>query len=170
MIRKVLLAIAIVLPMCVSAQVTKIAVVNIQEIYNACPEKAAAEKVLTDLSNQYKQEYKLMQDEFGKKYADYQRLANDPKVSATIKERRMQEIQNEDENVKQFLQKVDKELADKKAELNSEIYAKINAALKTVGDAGAFTYIFDVSQTPLAYTGATAIDLTATVKEVLGLK
>lgn len=170
MIRKVLLAIAIVLPMCVSAQVTKIAVVNIQEIYNACPEKAAAEKVLTDLSNQYKQEYKLMQDEFGKKYADYQRLANDPKVSATIKERRMQEIQNEDENVKQFLQKVDKELADKKAALNSEIYAKINAALKTVGDAGAFTYIFDVSQTPLAYTGATAIDLTATVKEVLGLK
>lgn len=170
MIRKVLLAIAIVLPMCVSAQVTKIAVVNIQEIYNACPEKAAAEKVLTDLSNQYKQEYKLMQDEFGKKYADYQRLANDPKVSATIKERRMQEIQNEDENVKQFLQKVDKELADKKAALNSEIYAKINAALKTVGDAGVFTYIFDVSQTPLAYTGATAIDLTATVKEVLGLK
>lgn len=170
MIRKVLLAIAIVLPMCVSAQVTKIAVVNIQEIYNACPEKAAAEKVLTDLSNQYKQEYKLMQDEFGKKYADYQRLANDPKVSATIKERRMQDIQNEDEKVKQFLQKVDKELADKKAELNNEIFAKINAALKSVGDAGAFTYIFDVSQTPLAYTGATAIDLTTTVKEVMGLK
>lgn len=170
MIKKLLLVLVALMPMCVSAQIVKIAVVNIQHIYNACPEKAAAEKVLTDLSKQYQREYKLMQDEFGKKYADYQRLANDASVSATIKERRMTEIQDEDEKVKQFLKKVDNELADKKAELNKTIYAKIDAAVKAVGDAGGFTYIFDVSQTPLAYMGATAVDLTAIVKEKLGLK
>ena len=153
------------MPMCMTAQIVKIAVVNIQNVYDACPEKAAAQAALSELSQQYKQEYKLMQDDFGKKYADYQRLANDPKVSATINE-----IQDEDDKVKQFLQQVDKELADKKAELNKEIYAKINAAVKAVGEAGDFTYIFDISQTPLAYTGPTAIDLTQLVKERLGLK
>lgn len=158
------------MPMCMTAQIVKIAVVNIQDVYDACPEKVAAQAALSELSQQYKQEYKLMQDDFGKKYADYQRLANDPKVSATIKERRMNEIQDEDDKVKQFLQQVDKELADKKAELNKEIYAKINVAVKAVGEAGDFTYIFDISQTPLAYTGPTAIDLTQLVKERLGLK
>lgn len=170
MMKKLLLVLVALMPLCVSAQIVKIAVVNIKHIYNACPEKAAAEKVLADLSKQYQQEYRLMQDEFGKKYADYQRLANDASVSATIKERRMTEIQDEDEKVKQFLKKVDMELADKKAELNKVIYAKIDAAVKAVGDAGGFTYIFDVSQTPLAYTGPTAVDLTAIVKEKLGLK
>ena len=159
MIKKLLLVLAALMPMCMTAQIVKIAVVNIQNVYDACPEKAAAQAALSELSQQYKQEYKLMQDDFGKKYADYQRLANDPKVSATIKERRMNEIQDEDDKVKQFLQQVDKEL-----------YAKINAAVKAVGEAGDFTYIFDISQTPLAYTGPTAIDLTQLVKEKLGLK
>ena len=118
MIKKLLLVLAALMPMCMTAQIVKIAVVNIQDVYDACPEKAAAQAALSELSQQYKQEYKLMQDDFGKKYADYQRLANDPKVSATIKERRMNEIQDEDDKVKQFLQQVDKELADKKAELN----------------------------------------------------
>ena len=170
MVKKILLLLVMSIPLCVSAQIVKMAVVNIQDIYDACPEKAAAEKTLTDLSNQYQNEYKMMQDEFGKKYADFQRLANDAKVAATIKERRVQEIQDEDAKVKQFLLQVDKELAAKKAELNKVIYAKINAAVKAVGDAGGFTYIFDVSQTPLAYTGPTAIDLTSMVKEKLGLK
>lgn len=170
MIKKLLLVLAALMPMCMTAQIVKIAVVNIQDVYDACPEKAAAQAALSELSQQYKQEYKLMQDDFGKKYADYQRLANDPKVSATIKERRMNEIQDEDDKVKQFLQQVDKELAAKKAELNKDIYAKINAAVKAVGEAGDFTYIFDISQTPLAYTGPTAIDLTQLVKERLGLK
>lgn len=53
MIKKLLLVLVALMPMCVSAQIVKIAVVNIQHIYNACPEKAAAEKVLTDLSKQY---------------------------------------------------------------------------------------------------------------------
>ena len=156
MIKKLLLVLAALMPMCMTAQIVKIAVVNIQDVYDACPEKAAAQAALSELSQQYKQEYKLMQEDFGKKYADYQRLANDPK--------------DEDDKVKQFLQQVDKELADKKAELNKEIYAKINAAVKAVGEAGDFTYIFDISQTPLAYTGPTAIDLTQLVKERLGLK
>lgn len=158
------------LPMAMAAQMVKIAVVNIQEVYNACPEKAAAEKVLADLSAQYQQEYKLMQDDFGKKYADFQRLSGDAKVSATIKERRMKEIQDEDEKVKQFLKKVDQELATKKEALNAEIFAKIRTAMKAIGEAGDFTYIFDISQTPLAYTGPTAIDLTPLLKEKLGLK
>lgn len=66
MIKKLLLVLAALMPMCMTAQIVKIAVVNIQDVYDACPEKAAAQAALSELSQQYKQEYKLMQDDFGK--------------------------------------------------------------------------------------------------------
>ena len=56
MIKKLLLVLAALMPMCMTAQIVKIAVVNIQDVYDACPEKAAAQAALSELSQQYKQE------------------------------------------------------------------------------------------------------------------
>ncbi|MGM9868467.1 MAG: OmpH family outer membrane protein [Sodaliphilus sp.] len=170
MMKRVMLLLVALLPICAWAQSQKIAVVDVVSIYNACPEKDSAEHVLANLSAQYQKEYKLMQDDFGKKYAEFQRIANDPSVAPTIKERRIQEIQDEDEKVKQFVKTVDKELAQKKAELKKPILAKIHQAIKAVGEEVGYTYIFDVSQTPLLYQGADAINLTPLIKEKLGLK
>lgn len=170
MMKRLIILLLAVLPLCAWAQSQKIAVVDVMSIYNACPEKDSAEHVLSNLSAQYHKEYKLMQDDFGKKYAEFQRISNDPSVAPTIKERRIREIQDEDEKVKQFVKTVDKELTQKKADLQTPILAKIHQAIKAVGEAGDFTYIFDISQTPLAYTGPTAIDLTQLVKDELGLK
>ena len=68
-----------------------------------------------------------------------------------------------------FLAKSQASLATMKQELEAPIYAKINAAIKAVGDAGQYTYIIDVSKTPVLYAGTGAIDLTGQVKKALGL-
>ena len=170
MMKHLMILLVAFLPLCTWAQAQKIAVVDVMSIYNACPEKDSAEHVLADLSAQFHKEYKLMQDDFGKKYAEFQRLANDPSVAPTIKERRIREIQDEDEKVKQFVKAVDKELSQKKVALQPPILAKIHQAIKAVGEEAGYTYIFDISQTPLLYQGADAIDLTKLVKEKLGLK
>ena len=164
MMKHLMILLVAFLPLCTWAQAQKIAVVDVMSIYNACPEKDSAEHVLADLSAQFHKEYKLMQDDFGKKYAEFQRLANDPSVAPTIKERRIRE------KVKQFVKAVDKELSQKKVALQTPILAKIHQAIKAVGEEAGYTYIFDISQTPLLYQGADAIDLTKLVKEKLGLK
>ena len=69
MMKHLMILLVAFLPLCTWAQAQKIAVVDVMSIYNACPEKDSAEHVLADLSAQFHKEYKLMQDDFGKKYA-----------------------------------------------------------------------------------------------------
>ena len=169
MIKRILLILVALVPLCMAADSAKIAVVNIQAIYNAMPEKVNAEAQLQQMSAQYQAEYKSLQDEFNKKYAAYQTLAADATVLASIKERRMQEIQANDQMIQDFLKKADADLASRKTALNDAIMEKIKVAVKAVGDEEECTYILDVSSTPVVYTGADAVDLTAKVKAKLGL-
>ena len=84
---------------------------------------------------------------------------------------RMSEIylQMEKEKREEYTAEEKREMAELKQELEAPIYAKINAAIKEVGDAGRYTYIIDVSQAPVVYTGVGAIDLTRQVKKALGV-
>ena len=87
--KRLLIIVMLVLPLCVAAQ--KIGVVDSKAIFEAMPEKVEAEKQLNDLLEQYKAENTRLEKEFNQKYGDFQALpANTAK---SIKERRMQEIQ-----------------------------------------------------------------------------
>lgn len=167
--KKAFIALLIAAPLCLMAQTAKIGHVDIKAIYNAMPEKAQAQAQLEAFSKQYQIEYNTVQEEFNKKFADYQALAVDAATPATIKERRMQEIQESDHKIQRFLNKADADIAAKEKELNAPILEKINKAIKAVGAEGGFTYILDISSTPVPYTGPDAIDLTPQVKAKLGL-
>lgn len=167
--KKILLAFIATAPLCLMAQTAKIAHVDVKAIYNAMPEKTQAQAQLEAFSKQYQIEYNTVQEEFNKKFADYQALAADAATPATIKERRMQEIQESDHKIQRFLNKADADIAAKEKELNAPILEKINKAIKAVGAEGGYTYILDVSATPVPYMGPDAIDVTPLVKAKLGL-
>lgn len=167
-IKRFILLAMFVMPLAMMAQV-KIATVDVQAIFDLMPETKAANEAINKLSQQYKAEYELMQQEFNSKYASYQSIAGDDDIPVTIRDRRVREIQDSNRDIEAFLEKTQTALMEKKKELEKPIYDKINAAIKQVGDAGGYTYIFDVSKTPLAYVGSGAIDLTASVKKVLGI-
>ena len=168
MIKK-LLSILVVLPVLCYAQ-TGIALVNVDEVLNAMPEKIQAEAALQELSSKYQDEHTLLKEEFNRKYADFQAIASDPATPATIKERRMQEIRQNDIQIKAFERDVQADLDSKRAELFVPIQAKLNSAIQATGDEAGVTYIIDSSKQPIIYCGTDAIDLTDKVKSHLGIK
>ena len=165
-LREILIAMLLAGPLCLGAQ-NKIATVDVKAIYDVMPEKLEAEAQLKATSEQYQKEYKAVQDEFNQKYAAYQAL--DASTPVTIKERRMQEIQENDQKIQQFLNEAESDLEKREKELSDPIKAKILSAIKSVGIEGGYTSIIDSSKTSLVYTGADAIDVTVAVKAKLGL-
>ena len=192
MIKKMFLALVAVLPMVANAGVSnagaaedeapaqqtsasdvvsttflKIDTVNVQELFDAMPEKATAEASLKNASDKYQAEYKTIQDEFNKKYADYQALANDAATPQTIKERRMQELQENDQKIQTFQRQAKLDLDELRKNLTAPIYAKIQKAVEAVGNEEGITYIIDTSDNRVVFRGAGAIDVTAKVKAKL---
>lgn len=162
------LAIAL-LPMAVMAQM-RIATVDVQAVFNALPEAKAAAEKLDEASKQLKAEYEMMQAEFNDKYEAYQLIASDNKTPQTIKDRRVREIQDGNRDIDRFLAQSKMSLDAQKQTLEAPIYNKINAAIKQVGEDAGYTYIIDVSRSPVVYAGATAVDVTDAVLRVLGVK
>lgn len=168
-IKRIIAIAAALVPMAVMAQM-RIATVDVQAVFNAMPEAKAATEKLATASQQLKAEYEMMQNEFNQKYAAYQAIATDNSTPQTIKDRRVREIQDSDRDIEKFLAKSKASLEEQKQALEAPIYKKIDAAIKEVGDAGGYTYIIDLSKSPVVYSGAGAIDLTEAVKKSLGVE
>ncbi len=167
MIKKVLLALMVALPMCVSAQTAvKLGIVNTNTVFEAMPERAAAQTQLESASKTFEEEFKKLTDEMDKKYAEYQAL--DASTPESIKERRMQDIQDLNTRIQQFRVQAQQDLERQQQQLMAPIQEKIDAAIKAVGAEGNFTMIFQ-DMIP-SYVGADVIDVTPVVKTKLGLK
>ena len=167
-IKRLLTLVLAIMPLAMMAQM-KIATVDVQAIFNAMPETKAASEVLENASKHFKAEYEMMQAEFNRKYEAYQAMSVDKDVPQTIRDRRIREIQDGDREIEVFLENSKNTLNQQKQALEAPIYDKIQQAIKQVGDAGGYTYIIDVSKTPIVYSGANAVDLTSAVKNALGV-
>ncbi len=168
MIKKLLLAALIAVPMCLSAQALKFGNVNSQKIFEIMPEKATAEKTLVEVSKKYEDEFKKLQEEFNKKYTDFQALAADTPQS--IKDRRMQELQENQTKIQNFQQMASQDIQKQQETLLAPISDKLQKAIQAVGAEGNFTYIFDTSIPAVVYSGAPSEDITPLVKAKLGIK
>lgn len=164
--KKLIVFLMMVLPLGAFAQDVKIAFVNTQEVITAMPELSAMEKQMTDINEKYKVELKQMQDEYQKKYSDY--IAQQDSLTENIKLRRMQEIQDIQERINNFLQVAEQDVQKKQQELFAPIQQKVQVAIKAIGEEKGYMYIIDPSV--LLYKGTSAIDATPFVKSKLGLK
>ena len=167
---KRILTIAVaLLPLMLLAQ-ARIAVINSQQIFDLMPEKAQAEAQLQSLSDKYHAEYQMMMDEFDKKYADYQTIAVEPSTPAAIRDRRMQELQQEDQKIRDFEQRANDDITARREALTKPITSKVQAAITAAGQQGGYDMVFDTAVTPVAFVGPNIVDLTPAVKAILGLK
>ncbi len=166
--KRILLIVAAMLPLMVMAQ-ARIGIVNSQQLFDLMPEKAAAEAQLKTLSERYHNEYLMLQREFDKKYADYQTIAADATMPETIKERRVQELQESDKKMREFERRAADDIAAQRTALTQPIADRVQAAIRTAGEQGAFDLVLDTAVTPVAYAGPATIDITPMVKTILGL-
>lgn len=150
----------------VNAQEVKIAFVNTQEVFMALPEVSDMQKKLEDLNAKYKKELETMQSEYQKKYSDF--IAQQDSLTENIKVRRMQEVQDMQQRMDNFVQVAQQDVSKQQQDLMAPIQQKIADAIKAVGTEQGYTYIIDPQV--LLYQGTNAIDATQLVKTKLGLK
>ena len=156
------------LPLMLMAQ-ARIGIVNSQQLFDLMPEKAAAEAQLKTMSDRYHAEYELIKSEFDKKFADYQTVAADASTPETIKERRVQELQESDKKMREFERRAANDIAARREALTKPITDKIQAAIRQAGVQGNFDIVLDTAVTPVAYTGPSTVNLMDVVKAILGL-
>lgn len=167
MIKKILLALAVALPVFASAQ-AKFGTVDIEAVITATPEYTEAQNQVAEASKKYEASYKSLQDELNKLYAEFQQLNNDPSTPQSIKDLRIQDIQDKDERSKQFLQTAQQDLERLNQQLMQPIQEKMINAIQAVGTENGFTMIFPAGMS--IFNGADVIDATPLVKAKLGIQ
>lgn len=166
MIKKLLVAALIALPTVAFAQ--KFAVINTQSIIEVMPEMAAARTQIENASKKYEDEFKKLTDAFQASYTEYQKLEADASTPQTIKDRRVQELQEMQGKIEQFRTTASQDLQKQQEQLMAPIQQKVIDALKGVGQDGAYTMVFE-NVVPV-YVGTDVEDITPKVKARLGLK
>ena len=166
MFKKILTVVAVALALPVIAAAQKFGTVDVNAIFTAMPETTAAQTQLQEANKKYEDEFKKLQEEVDKKYQEFQALPEGTPES--IKERRMQEIQELAQKIDTFRNTASQDLQRQQEQLMAPIQQKIVEAIKTVGQEGNYTFILE-NGVP-AYSGTDVTDVTAAVKAKLGIK
>lgn len=166
MFKKIAIALAIALAMPLVAAAQKFGTVDADAVMQVMPETTAAMNQLQEASKKFDEEYKKLQDEIEKKYQEFQGLAADTPES--IKERRMQEMQELAQKADRFRQTASEDLQRQQQELLAPIQQKLVDAIKSVGQEGSYTMIFPAGVA--VYQGTDVVDITPLVRTKLGLK
>ena len=162
--KKIILAIALVLPMAVSAQ--KFGHVNTQELFAQMPEVNAVRAQMDTIQSQYESQLAMMQEEFKKKVQDFQ--AQEATLAEAIKQIRQQELQEMQQRIQLFYQTAEQDIQKKQQELLAPVHEKMSKAIQAVGQKEGYTYIFDSAV--MVYISETALDAMPAVKKELGIK
>ena len=171
MLKKIALVLMLALPMGVFAQNLKFGHINAQEIVSAMPEFAKAQSDIEALDKQLTSELQRTQEEFNKKYQEFQQAIAKDSLPANIAERRQKELQDMMQRQEQFQQGAQQQMQKAQADAMAPIYKKLDDAIKAVGAAEGVIYIFDLARTPVAYVNESqSINLTPKVKTQLGIK
>ena len=142
--------------------------VNTQEIIQAMPEYNKAKTEIEALTNQYEADLKSMQDELQKKGDAFEK--EQATLPDNIKQRRQQELQDMYTKIQQSFQDNQQALAKAQQEKMQAITTKVLDAIKSVGQAGGYVYIMEMGA-GIPYISTTlSTDVTAQVKQKLGLK
>jgi outer membrane protein len=162
--KKIIIAMLLVLPLAVSAQ--KFGHINTQELFTQMPEVAQVKLKMDTIQSQYENQVASMTEEIQKKYQDYQ--AQEATMTDAIKQVRQQELQEMQQRLQQFYQIAEQDIQKKQQELLAPVHEKMAKAIKAVGERDGYTYIFD-SQA-MVHIGTDANDVTPAVKKELGIK
>ncbi len=162
--KKLIIAMMLILPMAVSAQ--KFGHINTQELFAQMPEVAKVKLQMDTVQAQYENQLASMNEEFQKKYQDYQ--AQEPTMADAIKQIRQQELQEMQQRIQLFYQTAEQDIQKKQQELLLPVHERMAKAIKAVGERDGYTYIFDSAA--MVHIGDDAKDVTPAVKKELGIK
>ena len=164
--KKVILLALLLVPMSLCAQ--KFGHFDSSAIIQLMPEYTTAQNELQQLQTQYENDLKRMQDELQAKNDDLEK--NAATLPDAVKQRREQEIQDLYQRMNQYFQTSQQDMQKAQQEKMALITQKVTSAIKEIGVAGGYVYVMD-STSGIPYISETlSTDVTAQVKQKLGLK
>lgn len=166
MIKKILIAILVALPVSLSAQ--KIGVVDLMAIVQSAPETAAAQKTLQEAQKQYQADLQKLQEEAQKAYDEYNKLKGDASTPATILERHEKSLGEMSQKIQQHAQTYDQDLQQQQEQLMAPIVDKVQKAAQAVGQEKGLTVV--LPKGAVLYMSAEVVDLDPLVKAKLGIQ
>jgi outer membrane protein len=164
--KKLIAILFLMAPLAIFAQ--KFGHLNSADIIQAMPEYTKAQTELQELEKQMSNELQLMETELAKKSEAYEK--EKATLPANIQQRREQELQELYGKMQQYYQTSQQELAQASQEKMAALTEKITKAIKEVGAAGGYLYIFDVASGIPYISETLSTDVTAAVKAKLGIK
>jgi outer membrane protein len=171
MLKKIALVMLLALPMGVFAQNLKFGHINAQEIITVMPEFTKAQNDIQTLEKQLTAELQRTQEEFNKKYQEFQQAIAKDSLPPNIAERRQKELQDMMQRQEQFQQDAQQQMQKAQNDAMAPIFQKLDNAIKAVGAAEGVVYIFDLARTSIPYVNESqSINLTNKVKANLGIK
>lgn len=162
--KKLILALALALPMIASAQ--KFGHVDTQALFAQMPEMAIVKLQMDTIQTQYENQLAMMQEELQKKAQDYN--AQKATMAEGIQQIREQELNDMYQRIQVFLQTAEQDIKNKQQELMVPVHERMSKAIQAVGAKEGYTYIFDSAA--MVYIAPDAIDVMPAVKKELGIK
>lgn len=164
--KKLIAILFLMAPLAIFAQ--KFGHLNSADIMQIMPEYKAAQTEIQNLEKQYTNELQMMESELAKKSEAYEK--EKATLPANIAQRREAELQELYGRMQQYYQQSQQELAQASQEKMNVIVEKITKAIKEVGVAGGYLYIFDTSSGIPYISETLSTDVTGAVKAKLGIQ
>ena len=162
--KKILVILALVLPMMASAQ--KYGHVNTAELFQLMPELKGVTARLDSLNKQYEDLLVNMQEEYQKKAQEYEQKA--ATMTDAMKQIQEEELYTMQQRLQTTYQTAQQDIAQKRQEYVAPVQEKMLKAIQAVGQEKGFTYIFDTAA--MVYVDPSATDVMPDVKAKLGIK
>lgn len=166
--RAILLPLFIGICYCSTAQKSRIAYINSNELWELMPEKKEADSVLKVMNQKLGAHFTKMQKEFEQKYAELQADSTADRESLVFKSR-IEDLKSLDKKLSSFKTEAEKELVAKKEELYAPIRKKMQDAIDTVADKKGMEYVLDSSYGNILYRRDESYNLMDDVKMQLKL-
>lgn len=166
MMKRIAFLLLLTAPVSVFAQ--KFAYFRSMDVAVVMPEYAKAQTDIQAMQKTYEDEIKRTSDEFNKKFAEFQEEQKN--LPQNILERRQKELQDLQEKGMQFQQDAQQQLQKAYTDMMDPIYKKLEDAMKEVGKAGGYTFVFDLNRTDIPYINEAEVkDITNDIKTKLGI-
>ena len=164
--KKLIAILFLMAPLAIFAQ--KFGHLNSADIIQAMPEYTKAQTEIQELEKQCTNELQMMEQELAKKSETYEK--EKATLPANIQQRRESELQELYARMQQYYQTSQQELQQASQEKMAALTEKITKAIKEVGVAGGYVYIFDLASGIPYISETLSTDVTAAVKSKLGIK
>ena len=163
--KKIIVSMLLLLPIGLSAQELKFAIVNTSEIFVLMPEASTAESELATLRQQLEKESKSMEDEYTRKLTDFQMQSDS--LNENIRNLRIREIEDIRGRLENFNASAPEQYEKRQSELVTPIQEKIFKAIESVGEENGYSIL---NPQVFLHRGKGIVDATEQVKAKLGLK